>query len=66
MDQNDNSMVSKERIKHLIEIKDNTSFIKTFFIKNDCFLIKNLSSNILYSLIVTNWFLNNDQIEFLK
>jgi hypothetical protein len=66
MHRNDNPMGNDEKIKRLIETKDNMSLIKTFFIKNDCYLIKDLSSSILYSLLLTNWFINKDQVEFFK
>lgn len=66
MHRNDNPMENDEKIKRLIETKDNMSLVKTFFIKNDCYLIKDLSSSILYSLLLTNWFINKDQVEFFK
>jgi hypothetical protein len=46
--------------------KKNIDFIKRELIKVDCFLLRNTRSKLGYSLIITDWFVNSENVAFLR
>ncbi len=46
--------------------KKNLDFIKRELIKVDCFLLRNTRSKLGYSLIITDWFVNSENVAFLR
>jgi hypothetical protein len=46
--------------------KKTLDFIKRVLIKVDCFLLRNTRSKLGYSLIITDWFVNSENVAFLR
>ena len=46
--------------------KKTLDFIKRELIKLDCFLLRNTRSKLGYSLIITDWFVNSENVAFLR